>query len=352
MMDTAGAQIIREDIHEVLAADLPWQKLSGATVAVSGASGFIGSYLVRLLLALNGRGKVDAPVTVIAIIRDLRKAESRFADIPPGAPLHFYHCDLADPQGGPLVADWFIHAASLASPKHYGGNPVGTLAPNVIGTWYLLRHAQAARAKGFVFVSSSEVYGDATGLSALTEADYGRLDPTSVRSVYAESKRMGESLCVAWMHQYKVPAFIVRPFHTYGPGVALDDGRVFADFVADAGAGRDIRLTSDGRARRAFCYISDALSGFFHVVFKGEPGRAYNVANPQAVLSMLELAELIASLAPQKKLRVHRVSPAAAGYLPSPHAQLLPSVAALAGLGWQPRIDAAAGFRRMVESYA
>lgn len=350
MTGKKGLKIVSEDIQQVLIATLPWHLLSGCTVVVTGASGFIGSYLIRLLLSLHPAGKIDAPITVIGIVRDLDKANVRFADLGQVEQLHFVRCDLSNPQGLDIHADWFLHAASLASPKYYSNDPVGTLAPNVIGTWHLLKLAKTCKARGFLFVSSSEVYGDVPGRASLTENDYGVVDPTSVRSSYAESKRMGESLCIAWMHQYGLPVFIVRPFHTYGPGVDLADGRVFADFAADIVACRDISMSSNGAARRAFCYISDALLGFFCVMLKGEPGLPYNVGNPSGDLSILELAELMTSLFPHRGLKVYH-APSAAGYLQSPHSRLLPSVERISRLGWHPIVSPQMGFRRMVESY-
>jgi UDP-glucuronate decarboxylase len=351
MIGPTGLKLIGEDIRQVRDAQLPWRRLSGTAVVVTGASGFIGSYVVRLLLSLHAAGKVEAPIKVIAVVRNLEKAKRRFADLD-AVDLRFVLCDLSSPQGLKLDAQWFIHAASLASPKHFGSDPVGTLAPNVIGTWHLLEQARASKAEGFLFVSSSEVYGHSVGRTSLGEDDYGSLDPTSVRSAYAESKRMGETLCIAWMHQFGVPVLIARPFHTYGPGVDLEDGRVFADFAADIVAGRDIRLNSDGKARRAFCYISDALDGLFRILLQGQPGRAYNVANPNGDLSVLELAELMVGLFPEKGLRVRQApSPQAQGYLRSPHAQLHPSIERIAALGWRASVGPQAGFRRMVASY-
>jgi dTDP-glucose 4,6-dehydratase len=351
MTASTGARIVAEDIGRVLAADLPWERLSGATIAVTGATGFIGGYLVRTLLALHAAGKVAAPVRVIGIARDLQKANARFADLA-DAPLHWIGSDLRDPRDLSFRADWILHAASPATPKVYGSDPLGTLAPNVIGTWRLLQLADEAKASGLLFVSTSEVYGAAGERAVLAEDDYGRLDPTSVRSAYAESKRLGETMCVSWMHQKGLPVYIVRPFHTYGPGVDLQDGRVFADFVADVVARRPIRLASDGQARRAFCYISDAVGGIFHVLLRGEPGRAYNIANPEGELSVGELADLLAGMFPERGIRVERaVKAAAPGYLRSPHARLLPSIERAAALGWQPAVRPAEGFRRMVESY-
>jgi len=354
MTPSAQARILAEGVAQVIAADLPWERLSGARVAVTGASGFLGSWLVRALLALHPAGKVARPLQVTGIVRNLEKARARFADLPADAPLHWLQCDLArQPEALRLEADWILHAASPATPKVYGSDPVGTLAPNVLGTWYLLQEARRCGAQGFLFVSTSEVYGAGGAAGQLREQDYGALDPAAVRSAYAESKRAGETMCVAWMQQYGLPVFIVRPFHTYGPGVDLEDGRVFADFVADVVAGRPVRLSSDGTARRAFCYASDAIAGFFHVLLKGQAGQPYNIANPAGDLSIRELAQMLVGISVERgrpvTLAAKDLPP---GYLPSPHAQLLPSIERARALGWDPRIAPAAGFRRMVESYA
>lgn len=350
---SAASQIVDDDVADIVGAKLPWERLSGTTVAVTGATGFIGSYLVRTLLALHSAGKVASPVKVIGIVRSLQKVAERFPELSTSQFLRWIECDLARPEGLAFGADWIIHAASPASPKAYGSDPLGTIAPNVLGTWHLLDIARKGGAIGFLYFSTSEVYGRVGEMSSLREEDCGPLDPTGLRSAYAESKRAGETMCVAWMHQHGVPAYIVRPFHTYGPGVDLDDGRVFADFVADVVARRPIRLSSDGKARRAFCYISDAVAGFFHVLLKGEAGQPYNVANPGGDLSIRELAELLSREFAERGVRVDAETKCvASGYLPSPHPRVLPCIDRAAALGWRPRVAPAEGFRRMVESYA
>jgi nucleoside-diphosphate-sugar epimerase len=251
-------------------------------------------------------------------------------------------------------ADVVVHAASQASPKYYGRDPVGTLAANALGTHQLLALARRCGARAFLYFSTSEVYGqaDPAAAGALRETDYGYLDPAQVRACYPEGKRAGETLCVCWHHQYGVPAKIVRPFHTYGPGMALDDGRVFADFVADVLARRPIILKSDGTARRAFCYLADATAGFFTVLLKGAPGEAYNVGNPAGELSIRELADLVAGLFPELGLTV-RVEAGDRGgaYLASPVTRNAPDIAKVRALGWAPAVGPADGFRRTVRSF-
>lgn len=307
-------------------------------VLVTGAAGFLGGAVARELLARGDR--------VTALVRNEARARQRLADI--ADRIEFFEWDLNRIAVPTLPAGitHLIHAASQASPRFYGPDPVGTAMPNVVGTAALLEAATQAKVQGFLFVSSSEVYGATSSEQPLKETDLGPLDPATHRACYAESKRMGETLCVAWHAQHGLPTFIVRPFHTYGPGLTREDGRVFADFAYAVAEGRPIVMTSDGSARRAFCYASDAVDGLLTVLAKGQPATPYNLANPDAELSVKELAELLVSLYPGSEL-IQRPPPG--GYLPSPFNRLIPDISRLQGLGWQPRISAADGFRRFID---
>lgn len=309
---------------------------------VTGAAGFLGGALTRALLARGER--------VTALVRSEARARQRLADLVQrhGGQLAFFEWDLnriAVPEL-PVGITQVIHAASQASPRFYGPDPVGTALPNAVGTAALLEAATKAKVQKFLFVSSSEVYGAVSSDQALKETDIGPLDPATQRACYAESKRMGETLCVAWQAQHGLPTFIVRPFHTYGPGLTREDGRVFADFAYAVASGRPIVMTSDGRARRAFCYVDDAVAGLLTVLERGKPATPYNLANPNAELSVKELAELLVSLYPGARLEQR---PPPGGYLPSPFNRLIPDISRLQGLGWQPTIGAAEGFRRFID---
>jgi nucleoside-diphosphate-sugar epimerase len=345
--------IVAEDIARILAEDLPWRQLSGAAVLITGANGFLPAYLVRTLLALNDSGRLAAPLRILALVRRPQRAKQSFGALLDRPDITLIEHDMGTPFTYDAPVDFIIHAASQASPKYYGADPVGTLAPNVIGTHSLLSLAHARNAKAFLMFSSSEVYGDVKAEdNPIREDQYGYLDPARVRACYSESKRMAETMCVAWAHQFGVPAKIVRPFHTYGPGVALDDGRIFADFVADILARRNLAVKSDGNAVRAFCYLADATAGFLRVLLKGETGVAYNVGNDRAISSIGDLARTLAAEFKERQLAVvFEPRQPDQAYISSMVSCNYPDISRMRALGWQPTIGIAEGFRRTVTSF-
>lgn len=346
-------RIVEADIAAILRRDLPWEKLSGCRVVVTGASGFLGNYLVRTLLSLFSQGKSSSPVHVVGMVRDGNRARHRFADLATNPHFEILEWDLCKIEVPPIGnANYVIHAASQASPRYYGTDPVGTLLPNAMGTAALLSaFGKSDDPRGFLFVSSSEVYGAVSNDGALAEDQYGVSDPATVRACYAESKRVGETICVAWHQQFGVPTFIVRPFHTYGPGLTPEDGRVFADFAYNVARNQNIVMMSDGAARRAFCYASDAIAGFFTVLLTGRAAQPYNVANPDGELSIMELAEMLTGLFPEKQLVVEkRFVQDGRCYMPSTFARLVPDVTRLRELGWRADVLPEEGFKRMIEA--
>ena len=346
----ANNTIISEDLQNIIAADLPWKDLYGKTVLVTGANGFLPAYMVQALLLLNENSRAPE-VKVIGLVRNIEKAKRRFEMHLDRNDFSLLSADISKPVQIDEKIDFIIHAASQASPKYYGIDPVGTLSANTIGTYHLLNLAVENSIEKFLYFSSSEVYGAVVNSDNINENMYGTIDPMQVRSCYAESKRMGETMCVSFASQHKVPVSIVRPFHTYGPGLSFDDGRVFADFVANIVRGEDIVMNSDGSAVRSFCYLADATTGFFTVLLKGENSMAYNVGNPGGAISIKELANILVKLYPQKKVKAVFKEPGNATYLQSNFSRLCPSIEKIKMLGWQPSTDLKEGFRRTIDSF-
>lgn len=345
------SSIVADDLAEITSAQLPWDDFSGATILVTGAAGFLPAYMVETLLHLNEH-RLAKPAKVIALVRNLDRARLHFAHHLHREDFQIVAQDVSAPLTIEAKLDYIVHAASQASPVYYRTDPVGTLSPNVMGTHHLLSAAQRDGSRGFLYFSSGEIYGVVPpGSGAIAENVGGWLDPTDLRSCYGESKRMGETMCVAWSRQFSVPTRIARPFHTYGPGMKLDDGRVFADFVRDILKGGPIVLNSDGSARRSFCYLADATIGFFTVLLKGANGEAYNVANPGGECSISELADRLAAAYSEQGMTVERRARLDASYMPSPILSTKPDIAKAMALGWEPRYGIEEGFRRTVDSY-
>lgn len=345
--------IVEQDLEFITNHQLPWDLLEGKTVLITGANGFLPAYMVETILFLN-ESKFSRPTKIIGLVRNLDKAKQRFKFYAGRSDLELMQADVSEPFECKLPINFIIHAASQASPKYYGIDPVGTLLPNTIGTNNLLLFTLKNPVESFLFFSSGEVYGEVDSDHIPTnENDYGYIDPVNVRSCYGESKRMGENMCVSYHHQFKVPAKIVRPFHTYGPGMQLDDGRVFADFVADMVHNKDIIMKSDGSAIRSFCYLADAIVGFFTVLLNGKNGEAYNVGNPNGEISIKDLAYTLTSLFPEKKLKVVEIQRAANNnYLISSTSRNCPNIIKIKNLGWIPYYSVLEGFKRTIQSYS
>jgi len=344
-------QVVSDDITRIIDNVSVLERLRGKSILVTGAAGFIAAYMVEVCLALNER-RPEFGLKLVGVVRNRVRAELRFRSYLSRPDFELIEAD-ASGYVPDRPFDFIIHAASQASPKYYGIDPVGTIAPNVLGTASLLEHCRIHPIEGILFFSSGEVYGRSPNPEALTrETDLGFVDPLDIRSCYAESKRLGETLCVAYSHQYDVPVKIVRPFHTYGPGMLLDDGRVFADFVSCIVNFKNIVLRSEGLARRPFCYLSDAVAGFFCVLLDGEQGEAYNVGNPEAEISIRDLAEKLVNLYSERSLSVvFEERLAGDKYVQSPIQRNCPDISKVRQLGWVPTIGIEEGFRRTIASF-
>jgi UDP-glucuronate decarboxylase len=344
-------KIIQEDIQTIICKDfVDWKRLYGKTILITGANGFLPAYLVYTLWGLND--KFDAGIKILALVRNREKAANRFGDISARKDTELIVQDVCEPVDIEGNIDFIIHAASQASPKFYGSDPVGTINANVLGTLNLLKLAKIKNVGNFLYFSSGEIYGVVPDdITYISEIEAGYLDPVNVRSCYAESKRIGETMCVSWKHQFNIPVNMVRIFHSYGPGMELHDGRVFADFVSDIVDNRDIVMKSDGSAIRAFCYLTDATTAFFLILLHGKNGEAYNMGNPNGEISVIDLADMLIDLFPERNLKLIRKVEEKIGYIKSPVHRIAPDIAKISSLGWTPEIPVRDGFSRTINSY-
>jgi len=290
-------RVVRRDLDYILDAlseELP--QMAGTRVLITGGAGFLGYYLTQSLL--RATDTLKAPIQVVVYDNFMRGVPDWLEQRAEDPHLTVVRHDITEPLPADAGAfDYIIHAASIASPTFYRSHPIETMDANVNGLRHLLEYARQRREtdrplRGFLFFSSSEIYGDPEPSSIPTPETYpGRVSCTGPRACYDESKRYGETLCVHFARVYDLPITVARPFNNYGPGLSLDDRRVPPDFARNVLRGEDIVMLSDGAPTRTFCYVADAIVGYLKVLVRGRSGEAYNIGVDGPETSIADLAD-------------------------------------------------------------
>lgn len=339
---------VRKQDLKNIAENIPLEFCEDKVFLITGASGFLGSYFVDTLMYLNDKC-LKSKCTIIALCRNKAKAIEKFQEYL-GSP--FFKLlvqsveEKADIEG---KVDYIIHAASSAVTSEFECIPGKILSANIIGTYNFLELARIKKVKGFLFLSSGAVYGEISDeIVDVKENDCFILNYMETRNCYAEGKRAGEAFCVAYWKQYKIPSKIVRISHTYGPGINLNDGRVFSDFVNSICKGENLVIRGSGNDVRPFCYVSDAMKAFFLILFHGKCGEAYNMANRKETWTIKELAYKLTEQAFKSRgLNVICKTPESVFYINKP----MVNTDKLENLGWFPQVDVIEGFQRTVRSF-
>lgn len=360
-----AADLVRSDLeHIALGLDDVRESLAGRHVLITGGAGFLGYYLVQSLLHLNERrGQRYAPIAVTVWDNFARGVPSWLESIAASSGLTVTRHDVTEPLPSEMPAfDYVVHAASIASPTYYRRHPLETMDANVNGLRRLLDYARERQETGsplsaFLFFSTSEIYGDPSPEHIPTPETYrGYVSCTGPRACYDESKRYGETLCATFARQYGVPVAVARPFNNYGPGLKITDGRVIPDFARDILAGRDIVMHSDGSPARTFCYVADAVVGYYRILTRGRPGEAYNIGASGPEITVAELADTMVKLGNELFDYAGRVvvRPSRDGaYLTDNPARRCPDISkARAELGYDPSVPLLDGLRRTLIWYS
>lgn len=343
--------IVQQDLKLIIDQKVNWDKLAGSTVLITGATGMLATYMGYTIEYLNSELKLN--VKAILTYRNEDKLSMKYQCLFESQYLKFVQSDVTQSLEINDDIDWIIHAASNASPKYIMSDPVGIIEANVLGTRNLLHLAKKKSIKGFHFLSTREVYGQAVnGVTSVSEQDYGVLDILEKRSCYPESKRMAETLIKSFSAQYGVPFTISRIAHSYGPGMEIsNDGRIMSDLIYNVVNNEDIVLKSEGKAERAFCYIADTIAAIFMIMLNGENGEAYNVANEDEPITIAKLAMKMTQLFPTKKLKVVFKIPEKTqeGYAKFERTTL--STLKIERLGWKKCVDLDKGIEKTVMSF-
>jgi nucleoside-diphosphate-sugar epimerase len=342
-----ASRIMGEDV-EAVAKDISEEAriLSGKTLLITGGAGFLGNYFISVINHLN-KNFLEKPCKIISVDNFITGVSYKTEE---GPNFKAIKHDIKNPLKVDEDVDFIIHAAGIASPKFYRKFKIETIDVATLGTKNMLELAKEKNVKSFLFFSSSEVYGDPDpNFVPSPETYFGNVSCTGPRSNYDESKRLGETLCIAYFETYKIPVKMVRPFNVFGPGMRLDDYRVIPNFISHVFQGKPIPVYGAGNNTRTFCYITDALTGFFKVLLSDFNGESFNVGNENDEINMGTLARIVSEIFDNKP-KIDNVDGPTDAYTTADPKRRCPDLTKIkTKLNYMPKVDVKTGIKRFVE---
>ena len=290
--------ILKEDITYIYNKLENLEKFKNSNIFITGCCGFLGYYFLNFF----DMYKKELGINSIVAVDNFQSGKPDWIEnIANNGNIEFQMFDIIDGDMSKIKLDksnsFVIHMASIASPVFYRKYPIKTIEANIWGLKMLLDLYKNESLRGFLFFSSSEIYGNPDADNIPTKESYrGYVNTIGPRACYDESKRFGETICYEYSKEYNLPISIVRPFNNYGPGMKLQDKRVPADFANAVINNDDIVILSDGSPTRTFCYIADAIAGYLKVLLYGKFD-VFNIGTDKPEISILKLAEIYADAA-------------------------------------------------------
>lgn len=326
---------VQVDVQSIIKQKELFDRLAESTILVTGATGLIGSMLIKTLLAAND--KYNMRMQIVGQVRNIDKAKGIF-----GRQIEEFDLSLTDD----VKADFIIHTVSPTTSKFFIEHPVETIKSSVESTMSILDIARKNKAK-VVYLSSMEQYGmPYEDGQRMTEDKIGMIDHLNVRSSYSESKRLCECLCASYASEYDVDVKVARLAQIVGSGVLLADNRMPIQFARAVVEGKDIVLHTEGKSILNFVYLTDAITGIFTILLKGESGQAYNICNDKETKSVRDIAEMVCHEVAEDNIKVRIEKKDNMGYAPDVVMYLDSSK--LRKLGWKAEVGMADGYRRLI----
>ena len=340
---------LQEDIEILSGMNSLLQTFNGKTIMVTGASGLIGNIFVKTLCEYEDKQRTG--MQIYAVVRNEEKAKRVFERYLNNNTLKFIVSDINHKFAVDTPIHFIIHAACVTDSKMFVSKPVETIDTLINGTKNILEIAREHQVEKFLYISSLEVYGKPNGEYKVDENYVGYIDYSSIRSSYSEGKRMAECLCYSYCSEYGVPVVTARLAQTFGPGVSANDGRVFAQFARCVINNENIGLNTAGRTYRNYCYTRDAVAALFYILTKGTIGEAYNVANKDTGITIVDMARMVSK---SEKLGNGKIKVVfnnfkdlqTFGYNPEMKIEL--TTDKLEKLGWNAKVNLEQMFSRMI----
>ena len=343
--------VLEEDLLDICKSEIiDWRRFDHLSFFISGITGFIGSLLVKTLYIASKQYGIQVNVT--GLIRDRYKAEKVFSDL---SDSDFFSLNLVegDIRSDFLIdepIDYVIHGASPTQSSFFINHPIETIETLVSGTDNVLKLARDKRIKKMVYLSSMEVYGQPDkNKEEIKEADLGYIDPLSNRSSYSEGKRMCECLCFSAANEFDLDISIARLAQTFGPGIGLNDNRIFMQFAKSVINEEDIVLHTRGLSEGNYVYSTDAIIGILLLLQKGKNGEAYNIVNEESHTTIKDMAEMVEKNYGRSDTRVvyDLIDINRTGYAPDVRMKL--SAGKIKNLGWNAEIGLDVSYKRLIE---
>ena len=336
------------DIDIIFGSPIDWDVFRDRRVLITASTGRLGMYIAEALVKADLDYNLN--MRIIFHARNEEKLHHIFGNTLDFPNVEILLQDIIEPINISGNIDYIFHTAGPAAPRDFTEAPAETLWAHVAGTHNILELARAKNTKRVVYISTVEIYGEDVLEKDFSETDMGVIYCDNSRSCYPEAKRLCEAMLASYEAEYGIPYVGARMSHTFGPGISLDDGRSFSEFIRCALNDKDIVLHSDGSAVRPYTYVADAIGAILMIATKGAENEFYNIANLDNQISIKDLAELIAGLAPRGKTKVvFDESVSSLNYLNFRLGVM--KTDKIKKIGWRPVVSVNDAFRYTIESF-
>ncbi len=338
----------KRDLDIIFNNAIDWEEFRNKRILITASTGRLGMYIVEALVKADIDYNLN--MRVIAHARNKEKLKKVFGNTLEFPNVEILLQDITEPICIDGEIEYIFHTAGPAAPKDFTEAPVETLWAHVSGTHNVLELAKEKKTEKVIYLSTVEIYGENTIDKDFSENDMGIMHCNKSRACYPEAKRLCETMLASYEEEYGIEYVGARMSHTFGPGISLEDGRAFSEFIRCTLKGEDIVLHSDGSAVRPYTYVADAIGAILMIATKGQKNEYYNIANLENQISIRDLAKMIAGMSPEGETKV--VFDYKESDLKFLNFKLgTMNTEKIKKLGWRPSVDVKTAFRYTMESF-